>query len=207
MWRSGSTRFLCLSKQRPQSSGAGQASLHSKKCLLREILVGTASKRAEGFPTWWVLLFSVVMKCLVGAASGAQCFWVMFGLSSTTPQLGNRCLVPKHPLQCAGHHQWGPSWKSGVMEIRWLYVLPLSLEQQQKEWVWNYLFLPFLTDFPSHCNHSGCSAPPDYKGEKKEKKSKQFLDHISVFIVLSPSPSATVRVIMQPFKISLWHMR
>lgn len=57
---------------------------------------------------------------------------------------------------------WAPSVRAMmVMEIRWLYALPLSLEQQQKEWVCNRLFLPFLTDFSSQCNHSGCSAPPD----------------------------------------------
>lgn len=65
-------------------------------------------------------------------------------------------------------------------------------------------FSPFSVTFLPSVTSRVAVYPGATKGNKEKRwekrtKSKQFLEQISVFIVLSPSPSATVKVIMQPF--------
>lgn len=129
--QSGRTRSPCSSNHRPHSSRAGQASLHSKTCLLKERPAGIASERAEQSPTWKRLLPSLVMTHPVGA--GLRC---TVSLSKPLSFLIQRHRSWEMAALCQNNHQqctcmllWAPSVRPiVVMEIRWLHALPLSFE-------------------------------------------------------------------------------
>lgn len=114
----------------------------------------------------------------------------------TAPQLGDGCFAPNYPPVMYVLGTTGSAIM--VMEIKWLHALSPGFEEPGRVWgVWSHLFPPLLSDFPSWCNSLDCCIPSSYKGEKK---SNWFLEQISLFIVLSSSPSVTLKVIMQPFQ-------